>query len=398
MTGRGLPRPTPVGVGVAAGALALGLLGWAFGYPALTIAAAAGAGVWIAAWVATVPVPRIDVSRVVQPIRVERGAPAIGLVAVHNPRRRRTRPCLAVDAVGDDEIGVRIRALRPGQTASVVYHLATHRRGELTVGPLAIVKRDPFGMWQGRRPVGDELTLLVHPRIHQLDPRPSGRARHVEGPVSDSAPRGTLTFHSLREYVAGDDVRRIHWRSSARTGTLMVREHVDTSLPSTVVVLDTRAERYRGDGFEDAVDVAASVVAASQARGFPVHLITSSGETFVVRPGHRGESLRDFLATVQPTSDGDTGRDLHRAAFDVHRIRQHDAIVVITGAADPSDLAAVTTMARRFATPTLATVRAQVDGRPLWGGGAHLDGSTADALLARWQRSVAAGVGSGVRR
>ena len=78
--------------------------------------------------------------------------------------------------------------------------------------------------------MGGTVTLLVQPHVIALDPRPAGRARHLEGPVSDTgAARHAQTFHSLREYVPGDDIRRIHWRSTARTGTLMVRDHVDTS-------------------------------------------------------------------------------------------------------------------------------------------------------------------------
>lgn len=383
----GLPRITPEGIAVAAAAIALGVLGWSLGYPALSIAAAAAAAALVVTWVATVPVPRIEVSRVIKPSRVERGSPAMGLVAVRNPTRRRTRPCMAVDLVAGDEVAVPIPALRPGRATSVHYQLPTHRRGDLTVGPLAVIKRDPFGLWQGRRHVGTELSLLVHPCIHPLDPRPAGRARHVEGPVSDTAPRGTLTFHSLREYVPGDDVRRIHWRSSARTGTLMMREHVDTSLPSTVVVLDTRAASYAAstaDGFEEAVDVAASVVAASQDHGFPVQLVTTGGMVFVVRAGHRGENVREFLATVQPDETG----DMQRVAFEVHRGRNHDAIVVVTGDAQPADLSATTLMTRTFAAAALATVRDAEPGRLRWGGGLHLDGPTAAQILSHWQTSV----------
>ena len=206
---------------------------------------------------------------------------------------------------------------------------------------------------------------------------------HGFGPaLSDTAPRGTLTFHSLREYTPGDDIRRVHWRSSARTGTLMVREHVDTSLPSTVVVLDTRANRYRDESFEDAVDVAASVVASSQARGFPVRLVTSTGVAFVARAGQRGQDLRDFLTTVETAGDG----SLRRAAVEVLRGREHDVIAVVSGDVDGADLSEVTSMTRRFASGALVTVGAATSGtRPRWTAGLHLDGATAAEALARWQ-------------
>jgi uncharacterized protein (DUF58 family) len=69
-----------------------------------------------------------------------------------------------------------------------------------------------------------------------------------------------VTFSSLREYVPGDDPRQIHWRSTARTGVLTVREHVDTTEPTTTVVLDTHPTALGADAFEHAVEFAASVV------------------------------------------------------------------------------------------------------------------------------------------
>ena len=71
-------------------------------------------------------------------------------------------------------------------------------------------------------------------------PLPTGNTRHLEGPSSDTSPQGNITFHRLRDYVVGDDLRLVHWRSSARTGKLVVKHNVDTSQPYTVVLLDQR--------------------------------------------------------------------------------------------------------------------------------------------------------------
>jgi uncharacterized protein (DUF58 family) len=378
---RGLPKITPVGVAVACAAVAFAVLGWSLGYTTLTIVAAALGAATAVCWLATLAVPGVEVTRVVEPVRVARGQPALGLVSVSNDGRRRTPACTAVDLVGGGEIAVRIPPLAAGRSSSVHYQLPTQRRGTLAIGPLAIVRRDPFGLWEARRRVGDTLTLLVHPRIHPIDPRPVGRARHLEGPVSDTAPRGTLTFHTLREYVPGDDIRRVHWRSTARTGTLMVREHVDTSLPSTVLVLDTRASRYSADRFEEAVDVAASVLVSSLDRAFPVRLVTTDGAAHVVRAGQRGQRARDYLATVQPGERG----DMRRAALEVLRGRDHDALIVVGGEASTDDLATVTSMARGFATAAVVTLRSGEGRGSMWTAGIHLDGETAAAALARWK-------------
>jgi uncharacterized protein (DUF58 family) len=206
-----------------------------------------------------------------------------------------------------------------------------------------------------------------------------------------TAPRGTQTFQSLREYVPGDDIRRVHWRSTARTGTLMVREHVDTSLPSTVVVFDTRAQCYFDDQFEEAVDVAASVVHASLERGFPTRLVTTAGDAFAVRAGQRDHVMRTFLAGVQPAAHG----DMRAATIDVLRGKEHDAITVIAGHVDRTDLAEVSAMTHRFATSSLVTLRTAPgsagertghdDTAPLrWAGGRHLDGPTAATALSHW--------------
>lgn len=385
---RVLPSMTPTGVTVAGSAVALGALGLGFGYLALSIAAAGAAAALIIGWLFTLNVPHLDAEREVDPVRVERGQPAMGLLIVRNAGQRRSRACTAIETLPDTELALAIPGLRPGTSASVPYQLPTQRRGALQVGPLAITRSDPFGLWKARRNLGKNTLLLVQPRVHAINPRPAGRAHHLEGPVSETAPRGTLTFHTLREYVLGDDIRRIHWKTTARTGTLMVKEHVDTSQPSTVVVLDTRRDRYDGDGFEDAVDAAASVVAASQRKGFPIRFVTTTGELHLVRAGQRGQELVDFLAGVQAADDG----SMQRAAIAALGGRDRDALIVIAGNVDNADLAQVTQMTRRFGNRAVVTIRPDrgVD-RLVWPGGTHLDGPTAETALARWRaRKVAA--------
>jgi uncharacterized protein (DUF58 family) len=375
------PSLTGRGAAVAGGAFCFGVLGVALGYVALTVIAATTAAVLVGARLVASSAPQLEVARTIEPLRVERGQPARGLVAVRNGRDRRTRACSAIDSVGGRRVEVAIPALRRGQSIAVPYPVPTERRGELVVGPLLIARGDPLGLWHAQRPVGSTVTLLVHPRVHPVDLQPAGRARHLDGPTSDTAPSGTLTFHSLREYAPGDDIRRVHWRSTARTGTLMVREHVDTSLPSAVVVLDVRADRYEGDAFEEAVDVAASFVAASERRGFPVRLVTSTGAVHAVRAGQRAQALRDVLTAIQPADHG----DLRRATVAVLRSRDHDAVTVIGGVLERADLAEVTTIARRFATASLVTISDGAVGEVgHWTGGIHVDAPTALGALKRW--------------
>jgi uncharacterized protein (DUF58 family) len=373
------PRITQTGIVVLLSGAAMGVLGVVFGYRALSVMSASILLGCLLAALSTLSVPVLDIKRVVEPQRVSRGTPAHGLVSVKNVRKRRSRACFATEQVGSRSVQVRIPALGPRRSIVVPYELATHRRGQLEVGPLVIRRQDPFGLFAASRMVGDTTTVLVEPNVMALDPRPSGRLRHLEGPRSDRSTQGTMTFHSLREYTRGDDIRQVHWRSSARTGTLMVKEHVDTSLPSTVVVLDTCADHYSDDLFEDAVDVAASVVVASQNRNFPVRLVTSSGTSLLVRAGQRGQELRNLLATVA----ADDRSKLDTATGLVLRGHDHDTLVVIGGELQLNDLSQVSSMARRFASPILVTLRP--NGGVRWNLGLHLDGDSATSALNRWQ-------------
>ncbi len=379
MTKRGLPTITHTGAVALASGLAMTFLGFAFGYRAFSVAGVIIVLATMIAALSTLSVPALDVDRVIEPQRVARGNPAHGLVSVKNTASRRSRACSALETVGERSVTVDIPPLAPRRSMVVSYELATNRRGQMLVGPLAIRRQDPLGLFVASRTVGDTATVLVEPKIFAIDPRPSGRIRHLEGPRSDRSTQGTMTFHSLREYTRGDDIRQVHWRSSARTGTLMVREHVDTSLPSTVVVLDTCTYNYSRDLFEDAVDVAASVVAASQARNFPVRFLTTSGATLLVRAGQRGQELRNLLATLAPDDAG----SLHRTTGHVLRGHDHDTMVVIAGAVTPADLVDVSAMARRFSTPILITLRP--DSGPRWNLGLHLDGTNAATALDGWQ-------------
>ena len=384
---RSLPRPTPIGTSAIVATLAIGVLGWGLGYAAFRIAAVMAAAAIAVAAVVARRLPDLDLEREVSPVRVERGRPAVALVMAVNRRSRFAPRTLVSQRVGSVRLDRELPALADGRSAIVSVELPTHRRGAVEIGPLEHARTDPAGLWRSTRVVAGPATLLVRPRVHPIDPRPGGRLRHIDGASTDAGRDGSITFRSLRDYVPGDDVRRIHWRSSARTGALMVREHVDATLPSTIVVLDTRAAVYRRDDhFESAVDVAASVVAASQRAGYLARLITSCGTSMTLRAGQRGQEIADHLAAVQTADDA----DLRAASQAVLRVRERDALVVISGDIDAAALTDVTAMARRFATPALVTIR-EGDPSPRWPAGLHLDGVDAEAALRRWNaRSVSA--------
>jgi uncharacterized protein (DUF58 family) len=251
--------------------------------------------------------PEVDVKREVVPCRVSEGESASGVITVTNAGRRRSAPVQASETVGTTSVSVTLPALAAGGTHTASYPLPTGRRGCYTVGPLRIGRSDPLRLVSVSHSDSLAATLWVLPTIHKASPIPTGRSQELEGPTSNSAPRGGIAFHSLRVYEPGDDPRLIHWRSSARAGTLMVRHTVVTNEPKLLIVLDTSSEPYDDDSFEDAVRVAASLVSAGADKRYPTELRTTGGVRGSIDPTGLGRSdVMDKLASVE-RNEGDPG-------------------------------------------------------------------------------------------
>lgn len=369
---------TPLGWGVAAASAVLYAAGALLGYPEPIALALGGVVAVVVALLWTLPRPRLTVARRVSPLRVARGDPASGVLEVTNTGHVRRAGMRAYDACGAGDIEVRLPVLRPGVARSVEYALPTGRRGEIPVGPLRLVRADPFGLARRVREYGDRQSLLVRPRTIRLPLLPSGRNHHLEGPTTDTAPAGTVTFHALREYVVGDDLRHIHWRSSARTGTLMVRQLVDASLPQTTVLIDTAPGAYHApDDFELAVDAAASIAVGAARMNFPVRVLTSDGPLVETRGGaHDAETILDRLARLD-------GHDVPHAVLDVaRRVRAGGSLVLVTGGR--GDVAGAGALRRAFDRVVCVRVRPEAPG-PGLAGVAMIEMSDLEELRAAWK-------------
>ncbi|MFG3702484.1 DUF58 domain-containing protein [Micromonospora sp. NPDC047620] len=337
---------TARGVGLLVAAVVLLGAGFRFAYPELTLlGAAAGTAVGYALATAAWR-PRLEVTRSADPDRVARGEPAAMTLTVRNAGRLPAASLVAEDRCGNRSVPVPLLRLRPGRDTTVRYDVPTSRRGVVPVGPLRVTRRDPLGLVALARPYGGTLPVWVHPRIHPLHAVPTGAGRSLDGRV-DKVPHGSITFDSLREYVVGDELRRVHWRTSARVGELMVRENVDTSLPRIVVLLDNRAvahpERVDGvaESFESACEAAASVVTAAVREDLPVVLLMvapepSGSDTTGDGTGHGGGPL-DRLAAAQ-LADDDV---LQPATARLRRERLGDTLVFLTGPGGRGDLGVV---------------------------------------------------------
>ena len=319
---------TARGVGAAVAAVVLLTLGFRFGYPDLALLGAAAVLALAAAVVFALWRPTLTVERTAEPDRVARGDAATMRLTVRNSSRFRSASLVAVDRCGGHDVPVPLLRLRPGRDTTERYPVPTERRGVLPIGPLRVTRADPLGLIELARGYGDTATVWVHPRIHLLRAVPAGMARSLDGRI-DKVPHGTITFDSLREYVVGDELRRVHWRSSAKVGELMVREQLDTSEPTVVVLLDDRAAAHPDpETFESACEAAASIVAAAVREDLPVSLHLVSG----TRTGPYLDVLTEVVLT-----DGDlTARLRH-----VRTQRLGDTLVFLTGPGALDDLGAV---------------------------------------------------------
>ncbi|WP_431932121.1 DUF58 domain-containing protein [Micromonospora sp. RP3T] len=322
---------TARGIGLLVAALVLLGVGFRYAYPELTVlGAAAGVAVGYAAVTAAWR-PRLTVARRADPDRVARGEPAAMELTVRNTGRLRAANLVAEDRCAGALVLVPLLRLRPGRDTVVRYPVPTHRRGVVPVGPLRVVRRDPLGLVALARGYGGTVGVWVHPRIHPMSAVPTGAGRSLDG-RTDSVPHGSITFDSLREYVVGDELRRVHWRTSARVGELMVRENVDTSLPRLVVVLDNRAAAHPGrvagvaESFESACEAAASVVAAAVRESLPVHLLLVAPAD--AEPAGVAGPL-DRLAATELAGGGP--EVLSTAAGRLRQDRLGDTLVFLTG-------------------------------------------------------------------
>ncbi|MEU0510897.1 DUF58 domain-containing protein [Amycolatopsis sp. NPDC006125] len=271
-------RLTGRGVAVLVAAVPLLVFGQWGGYPLLRALGAVALVAVLAAVAVTARGLGVEVRRAVYPDRVERGSAALARLRVRNPGQRRQAAFLATDGIGGQAQTVSVRALAPGAEATYHYELPTGARGRHPVGPLTLHRADPFGLAVNRKPTGETSDLWVHPRQLPARVLVSGHPRHHhDGARTDDALRGSIDLQDVREYVPGDEVRHVHWKATARTGRLMVRDLVDPEQPRFTLLLDTRAGSLSPAGFEEAADVAASLLVASARAGHPSRLVTAGG-------------------------------------------------------------------------------------------------------------------------
>lgn len=340
-------RLTATGRALLGAALVVAVAGVLLGQPGLLGLGLAALVACAAAALAVVEAPHVGLDRSVHPHEVDRGRPAEVVLGFQGTSHR-GRPFTVIETVGGERRSAAMPALRAGERSSIAYELDTSRRGTIVAGPLVLRRRDPLGLVVAERRLSGTASVQVRPRRHRVAMLPSGRWRDLEGPTREIS-RGTATFHQLRDYVPGDDLRHINWRATARTGDLIVREHVDTTKPEVVVIVDNRRRAMTEDDFEEGVDVAASVLDAADRAGFPTRLLFADNR--VELDDHVAELGHLDRLTVVRQSDAASLREL----ADALRARGR-SLVFVSGTLDADDLQLVSKVAQGFSPALLVSL------------------------------------------
>ncbi len=259
---------------------------------------------------------RLDVARELHPARVHAGTSSTVVLEVRNRGRRRTPVLTLVDRVsGTSGAHLGVAPLEREAATGASYDLPTERRGLLRVGPLEVHVTDPFGLAQARVQVTGVSELTVYPAIDDVAPVPmsSGTDPHAGRDLRSNLSPAGEEFFALREYVVGDDLRRVHWASTARRDHLLVRQDELPWQGRATCFLDTRAGYRPADALEPAVRAAASLVHAGRRRNQQLRLVTADGtDSGFAASNAQVEAIMERLAVVEATTHRDLGPALDR--------------------------------------------------------------------------------------
>ncbi|MDA0566750.1 DUF58 domain-containing protein [Streptomonospora sp. S1-112] len=296
----------------------------------------------VAAAVAVVGRPaEVVAERTLPAVRTTPGSTVRVRVRARNTGRRALQVSERV-AGADGERHVPLPPLGARATGEAGYRVAASRRGVIELGPLRAGRSDPLGLAELRRGFGPTDRVWVHPRWEHLRAIPVGRVADPDG-VVDNARAGTLTFHTLRDYVPGDDLRHVHWRSSARLDKLVVREYIDTSQTRVCVLLDDRPTPGGDTRLDEVAGAAASILATGVRASLHCELRLVSGRGRESTGGL--PTLLDLLAEARPTPEADLASALRLA-----RARPAgDTAVLVSGALTDADLRLFAQVRDRYA-------------------------------------------------
>ena len=337
---------TRSGMAAVAIAVVAYVAGWQLGWVELMVVAAGCLLALALAVPFVITRSKLELRRVVTPLRVRAGDTSIAELRAINHARVPTRRVRVDERIGDQVVPIDIPGLSSGADFVAVYPLPTERRGVMQIGPAVVTRSDPAGLLRRDIAHTSVETLWVHPRWQFVRPLSAGFAKDLEGPTTDDSPAGDIAFHAVRPYQDGDDPRHIHWLSSARAGSVMVRHYVDNRRPHLTVVVDASPNAWAGDEFEVGLQAAASLVMSSMGSRLPVS--ARVGREWVcgrAQPADQDRVL-DQLTTAGTREDG----PLVATVADALRTEPTTSVVaIITARTTLADALACVSHARRLA-------------------------------------------------
>lgn len=295
----------------------------------------------------------LDVARELHPPRVHAGSPSRVDLKVHNRGRRRTPVLNLRDAVeGTRGANLLVAPLAPDGVDRAAYRLPTERRGILGIGPLEVVLSDPFLLTRVTMQATGVSELTVYPHVDDIPPVPqtSGNDPMAGAEHPNALGRGGEDFYALRQYVVGDDLRRVHWASTARHDDLMVRQDEVPWQGRATVLADVRASANTDASLELVISAAASIVTAGGRRQDLVRLVATDGTDSGFAAGHAHiETILERLASLEATNDAALRRVVDRLA----RSTSGGALVVVVASIAPDDLDRLLRLRHRFGAVTV---------------------------------------------
>jgi uncharacterized protein (DUF58 family) len=260
-------------------------------------------------WVLVPGTPATELS--LRPARITEGRPVEAQLDVRTGSVPLLHPVLEIPVSGSRGVAVRLPILGPFARHHESVPLPARPRGVWTVGPVRYEKSDVLGLARRRVETSSAGQLWVRPRVVPLEALTSGATIDLEGVTSEQLTMSDLAFHALREYRPGDDLRHVHWRSSAKADRLLVRQYHETRRGHVTVIVDHEPRSFpRPADFELAVSIASSVALRAVGDGLDVHL--ACGSVWVAARGP--EEVLDTACRFRRSSEDYVGVAMTAAA------------------------------------------------------------------------------------
>lgn len=312
--------------------------GWLLG-AVFVVGIAGGIAVgWVEAWVAGIvagllllaSVPFLlgghdyTVALTLDSDRVVAGTDVGGRLSIANQSTRLALPGLIDIPVGEGLVEAHIPLLLPGGKHVEELTIGAHKRGVIDVGPMTIARGDPVGILRREVSWPQVERIYVHPVTVPIPSTSAGLIKDLEGTPTRDIVDADLSFHAIRQYAPGDSQRHIHWKSTAKTGVLMVRQYEETRRASLAIVLDLNSDEYRSeDEFEMAVSAAASI---------SVQGVRDGREVIVAASAEIPELSRNVVQSIRtlPTVTGKALLDAMSEIDESERAMRLDAVTSLT--------------------------------------------------------------------